>query len=79
MTPNTCLDERAFLQAQVATVRALLNDSPAEEDPIEHFQFTHRLRELEERLAALPRDPPPEAPSVCYLRVDITNSEIAKT
>ena len=58
MTTKPNLLEREFLQAQVATVRALLKDAPIEEDPIEHFQFTHRLRELEHRLAALPLDPP---------------------
>lgn len=46
--------EREFLQADLAKVRALLVESPADEDPIEHFQFTHRVRELERRLAALP-------------------------
>ena len=46
--------EREFLQADLAKVRALLVESPADEDPIEHFQFTHRVRELEQRLAALP-------------------------
>ena len=38
--------EREFLQAHVATVRALLKDSPIEEDPSEL------------RLAALPLDAP---------------------
>ena len=61
MTTKPYPHEREFLQAQVATVRALLNDSPIEEDPIEHFQFTHRLRELEQRLAALPLDGPTQA------------------
>jgi hypothetical protein len=46
--------EREFLQADLAQVRALLLQTPADEDPIEHFQFTHRVRELEERLAVLP-------------------------
>jgi hypothetical protein len=46
--------EREFLQADLAQVKALLSQSPADEDPIEHFQFAHRVRELEERLAALP-------------------------
>lgn len=46
--------EREFLQADLAQVRALLLQSPPDEDPIEHFQFTHRVRELEERLAVLP-------------------------
>ena len=46
--------EREFLQADLAHVRALLSQSPPDEDPIEHFQFTHRVRELEERLADLP-------------------------
>ena len=53
--------EREFLQADLAKVRALLVDSPPDEDPIEHFQFTHRLRELEQRLAALPLDGPTQA------------------
>ena len=46
--------EREFLQADLAQVRALLLQSPPDEDPIEHFQFTHRVRELEARLAVLP-------------------------
>lgn len=41
--------EREFLQADLAQVRALLSQSPPDEDPIEHFQFKHRVRELEER------------------------------
>ncbi len=46
--------EREFLQADLTQVRALLNQAPIGEDPIEHIQFTHRVRELEERLAAMP-------------------------
>ncbi len=46
--------EREFLQADLTQVRALLHQSPPDEDPIEHFQFTHRVRELEARLAVLP-------------------------
>lgn len=46
--------EREFLQADLARARALLDDAPADEDPIEHLQFTHRVHELEQRLAALP-------------------------
>ena len=46
--------EREFLQADLAQVRALLGQSPPDEDPIEHFQFTHRVRELEARLASFP-------------------------
>lgn len=46
--------EREFLQADLAQVRALLLQTPPDEDPIEHFQFTHRVRELEQRLAILP-------------------------
>ncbi len=46
--------EREFLQADLAQARALLGQSPPDEDPIEHSQFTHRVRELEARLAVLP-------------------------
>jgi hypothetical protein len=46
--------EREFLQADLAQVRALLCQSPPDEDPIEHFQFMHRARELEARLGVLP-------------------------
>lgn len=46
--------EREFLQADLAQVRALLKQSPPDEDPIEHFQFTHRVQELEAKLAAMP-------------------------
>lgn len=46
--------EREFLQADLAQVRALLSQAPPDEDPIEHVQFTHRVRELEDRLAVIP-------------------------
>ena len=45
--------ERDFVQADLAKVRELLRQSPPDEDPIEHFQFRHRIQELEERLQAL--------------------------
>ena len=47
--------EREFLQADLAQVRTLLSQSPPDEDPIEHFQFTHRAQELEAKLAAMPQ------------------------
>ena len=47
--------EREHLQADLAQVQALLIQSPPDEDPIEHFQFVRRARELERRLAELPQ------------------------
>lgn len=45
--------ERQFLQADLAQVRSLLLQSPIDEDPIEHLQFSSRVREIEAQLARI--------------------------
>ncbi len=45
--------EKEFVQADLAKVRALLRDTSATEEPIEHFQFTQRAGSLERRLNEL--------------------------
>lgn len=45
--------ERQFLEADLAQVRSLLLQSPIDEDPIEHLQFSSRAREIEARLARI--------------------------
>ncbi|MCE9660593.1 MAG: hypothetical protein K8R60_18860 [Burkholderiales bacterium] len=69
--------EREFLQADLARVRALLDESPADEDPIEHFQFTHRATELEARLAALPAaiDAAPAAVALFFGGLPVVGSQ----
>ncbi|MFT3857674.1 MAG: hypothetical protein QM742_09315 [Aquabacterium sp.] len=58
--------EREFLQADLAQVRALLRDTPRDEDPIEYLQFTQRAQELEARLDAL-QATVPHAPAALAL------------
>jgi hypothetical protein len=43
--------DRQFLQADAAQVRALLAQCTPEEDPIEHFQYSQRLKTLEQQIA----------------------------
>ncbi|MBE7158554.1 MAG: hypothetical protein INR62_09015, partial [Rhodospirillales bacterium] len=45
--------ERQFLEADLAQVRSLLLQSPIDEDPIEHLQFSSRAQEIEARLAQI--------------------------
>ena len=47
--------ERQYLQANLSTVRCMLTDCIAEEDPIGHHQFSQLVGELEGKLAAMPR------------------------
>ena len=45
--------ERERLQSDLAKARAMLADAPRDEDPIEHHQFTERVRDLEATLDKL--------------------------
>ena len=47
--------ERQYLQANLSTVRSMLMDCIAEEDPIGHHQFSQLVNELEGKLAAMPQ------------------------
>lgn len=47
--------ERQYLQANLSTVRSMLLDCIAEEDPIGHHQFSQLVGELEGKLAAMPQ------------------------